>query len=94
MILLHSLGQPFGLHMGVDLGGGNIGMAQHLLHRAQIRAMRQQSRSKGMPEHVGRNFLGIKPGGAGQRFQLQRKMLPCQRPAYAMRRKQPVGYLV
>ena len=44
--------QPFRLHMGVDLRRGNIGMAEHLLHRAQVGAMSKQVRGKTVAQHM------------------------------------------
>ncbi len=44
--------------MGVNLGGGDVGMAQHHLHGAEVRAMFQQVGGKGVAEHVGADFLG------------------------------------
>ena len=44
-------------HMGVNLGGGNIDMAQHQLNGPQIRAALQEVTGKGVAQAVGRNFL-------------------------------------
>ena len=41
------------LNMGVNLGGGNTGMAQHRLDGPQIGPMIQQVGGERMPEHVG-----------------------------------------
>lgn len=50
------------LDMGVDLRGGNAGMAQHHLDRSQIRPMIQQMGRKRMPEHVRREwFCDVSP---------------------------------
>ena len=38
--------------VGVDLGGGDIGMAKLELHGAQVRAMGQEVGGKGMTQHV------------------------------------------
>ncbi len=38
--------------MGVDLGGGDVGMAKHELHGAQVRAMSQEVGGKGVTQHV------------------------------------------
>src|SRR3989339_427472 len=45
------------VHMGVNLGGGDVGMAQHHLHGAEIRAMFQQVGGKGVAEHMGADFF-------------------------------------
>ena len=44
--------------MGVDLGRGNVGMAEHKLHGAKIGTMGQEMGGKGMTDHVGRDILG------------------------------------
>ena len=36
--------------MGVNLRGGNVGMAKHFLNDAQRRTVRQQMAGKGMPQ--------------------------------------------
>ena len=46
------------LDMGVDLGGGDAGMAQHGLDGPQIRAMVQQVGGEGMAKHMGEYALG------------------------------------
>ena len=46
------------LHMGVDLRGGNTGMAQHGLDRPQVRPMIQEVGSERMAKHMGRDGLG------------------------------------
>ena len=59
--------QAFSGHMGVDLGGADVGMAEHRLHRTQIRTMAQQMGRKGMAQCVRRymfvdsNLLGVMP---------------------------------
>ena len=44
-------------HMGVNVGRGNIRMAQHFLNGTQIRTVLQQVNSKGMAQRMGRDFL-------------------------------------
>jgi hypothetical protein len=41
-------------HMGVNLGSGEIGMAQQHLHHPQIGAMVEQMGSKGVAQGMGR----------------------------------------
>ena len=48
VMLLDKAPQPLLDDVGVDLRGGNIGMAQKLLHRAQICPSFQQMTGKGM----------------------------------------------
>ena len=43
--------------MGIDLGGGEVGMAEHDLHTAQVGAVFQQMGGKGVPEGMGRDTL-------------------------------------
>src|SRR5215210_3229769 len=38
--------------VGVELGGGEIGVAEHLLDRAQIAAAGKQMRREGVPQRV------------------------------------------
>ena len=41
----------------VDLGGGDIGVAQHLLNGAQVRPILQQMGGKGVAQGMGGNVL-------------------------------------
>ena len=45
--------EPLTRHMGVNGGGGNIGVSQQQLDRSQIRPVVQQVGGKGMPAGVG-----------------------------------------
>ena len=45
-------------HMRIDLSGGDTGMAQHRLHRPQIRPVIQEMGGKRMTQHMGGNRLG------------------------------------
>ena len=58
--------EPVGKHMGVDLGGRNVGMAQHLLHRPQVRAMGEEMACEGMAQHMRRDPAGIETGPRGK----------------------------
>ena len=44
--------------MGVDHGGGDIGMTKQLLHGADVGAVRQQMCGEGMAQGVGSHPLG------------------------------------
>ncbi len=44
--------QPLLIDMGVDLGGGDVCMAEHELHGSQVCAMGQEVGGKGMTQHV------------------------------------------
>jgi hypothetical protein len=48
MVVQHQILQLIFQHMGVNLGGRKIGMAEEGLNNPQISAMRQQVRGKGM----------------------------------------------
>ncbi len=41
------------IDVGVDLGGGDVGMAEHLLDRADLGAVRQQMGGKAVAQDVG-----------------------------------------
>lgn len=57
MKLLVDILQSVLVHMGVDLGGCNIGVAKHHLYRTKIRTMAQQVGGKGVAQHVGGNIF-------------------------------------
>ena len=44
--------QPFFEHMGIDLRGRNVGVAEECLHHAQIRTVMQQVAGKGVAQYV------------------------------------------
>ena len=46
------LGDLLLIDVRINLRGADIRMAEHLLNRADLRAMRQQMRRKAMPQHV------------------------------------------
>lgn len=50
--------QPLLLDMGVDLGGGNVGMTEHHLNSPEIGTIGEKVGGKGMADHVRGNFLG------------------------------------
>ena len=62
MALFVDLTHPLGGDVGVDLGGAEIFVPQHLLDAAQIRAGIQQVRGEGVPQFVGRE-IGRKSRG-------------------------------
>ena len=57
MVLLMNLFQTLAGDMGIDLGGGNIGMAQHDLHGPEIGAMFQEMAGKGMAQGMRCDFF-------------------------------------
>ncbi len=58
VVSAHDCFQALIQNMGVDLGRRDIGMAEHFLYRAEIRAMCQQVAREGMAQDVGRNLIG------------------------------------
>ena len=57
-MLLDQPSQPLLDDMGVDLRGRDVGVAEELLHRAQIGAVLQKMAGKGVAEHVRRDACG------------------------------------
>ena len=55
MVLLHQPPQTLLDHMGVDLGGRDVGVPQKLLDRAQISAPLQEMAGEGVPEDMRRD---------------------------------------
>lgn len=51
-MFLNDQAQPFAQHMSIDLRGGDICMAEHLLYAAQISAVVEQVGRKGVAQHV------------------------------------------
>jgi len=56
--------QAFPGYMRIDLGGGDVGVAQQHLHHAQVGAMIEQMGGKGVAQRVRRQRLG-ESGGTG-----------------------------
>lgn len=52
--------------MGVDHGGGDIAMAEQLLHGANVIAALEQVGGEAVPEGVATGGFGEAGGGAGQ----------------------------
>ena len=61
VVVEHQPFQPIIEDVGVDLGRGDVGMAQQHLDRAQVGAIVQQMRGKGMAQRVGGNAVGVQP---------------------------------
>ena len=57
MKLLVDRSEVFAVHVGVDLGGGEVGVAEHLLHRAQVGAALEQVGREAVAQRVGRDPL-------------------------------------
>ena len=56
--------EPIARHVGVDLSGGNIGMAQEHLDGPQVSTVVEQMRGKGMTKASSSPYL--RPGGLCQ----------------------------
>ena len=56
-------------------------MAEHLLHAAQVGAVREQMAREGMAEHVRRHARGVEPGIGGERLKRARELRPRQMPS-------------
>jgi hypothetical protein len=65
MLGLHHLGQVIARHVGVDLGGGDVGVAQQGLDDAQVGAAFQQVGGEGVAQDVGADRLTVDAGGDG-----------------------------
>ena len=61
MELVVHLAQPLARDVGVDLGGRDVGVAQHGLQRPQVRAPLEQMGGEGVAEHVRRQRRAARP---------------------------------
>ena len=52
MELVVELAEALPGHVGVDLGGGDVGVAEHALYRPQVGAVLQQVRGEGVTQGV------------------------------------------
>lgn len=77
-MLLDEPAKPLLDDMGVNLCRRDIGMAEKLLHRAQISAPLEQMAGKGMAEHVRGDARGLDPDLKGERLQLLAEALARQ----------------
>ena len=60
--MLNQALQPVASDVGIDLGSRDIGVAEHLLHAAQIRAAVDEMAGKSMAQDVGRQSPRIDAG--------------------------------
>ena len=58
MIFFVYFAEMFLIDVGVDLGGGNIGVAEHFLDAAQVGAALEQMSAETMAQGVGGYFAG------------------------------------
>ena len=75
VVLEDELFQALLQHVRVDLRGGDVGVSQQLLHRAQVGAAVQQMAGKGVPQDVRGDAFRIEAGFGRQLLQLLRQTL-------------------
>ena len=75
--------------MGVDLGGRDVGMAEQLLHRAEIGASLEQMAGEGVAEHVRRDPRRLDARAERERLQLLTETLSGEMLRSISRREQP-----
>src|SRR5262245_54778549 len=68
-MLLDQASQAFLDDVGIDLRRRDVGMAEELLHCAQIGAALQEMAGKGVAEYVRRDARGFDPCGESERLQ-------------------------
>ncbi len=61
MARIHQLDQPSSVHMGVNLGGGDVGMAEQGLQNPEISSSRQKVCGKRMAKDVRTDPLRCDP---------------------------------
>jgi hypothetical protein len=69
VVFLDHFAEAVGGDMRINLGGGDIGVAQHRLHAAQIGAVLDKVCRKSMPQNVGTQTFGIESCGHTDFFQ-------------------------
>ena len=90
MQVAHQAFQPFLQHVGIDLRGRDVGVAEQRLHDAQVGAVVQQVAGEGVAQHVRAHLLGAQPGAGRERLQFAREMLAGEVAAVAERGEQPL----
>ena len=74
MQVAHQRLQPFLQHMGIDLRGGDVGVAEQSLHHAQVGAVVQQVAGEGMAQHMrAESRAGAMPQAAPSAFSSRAK---------------------
>ena len=81
--------QPLLEHVGVDLRRRDVGMAEQLLHDAEIGAVLQEVAGEGVAQHVRRDLRRRNAGGGGELLEVAGEGLAGQVAALAERREQP-----
>ena len=80
MLVLHQGAQLLVQHMRVDLRGGDVGVAEHGLHAAQVRSALEQMGRETVPDHV-RGQIVKNTRFPSQRRQQFPERLPGERPS-------------
>jgi hypothetical protein len=62
MAAVYKFYQPGGIDMGIDLGGGDVGMTQQRLKHSQVCAACEQVRCEGVSQDMRANAVGCDPG--------------------------------
>ena len=78
MMLLDQTPEPLLDDMGVDLRRRDVGMAEQLLHGAQIGAALEQMAGEGVTEHMRRDARRLDPRFQSERLELLAEALPRQ----------------
>jgi hypothetical protein len=68
-------------YVGVELGGREVGVTEHLLHAPQIRAAFEQMRGERVAEEVRVDAFGLEAGLLGQAPEDEEGASACQRAA-------------
>src|SRR5947209_7216533 len=66
MAAVDQFDQAAAVDMGVDLGGGDVGMAEQELERAEVGAAFEQMGGEGVTQHVRTDPIGRDAGGGGE----------------------------
>jgi len=78
MVAAHHTLQPLARDMGVDFRRRDVGMSQHLLDGAQIRAVVEQMGGEGVAQHVRADLRRVEAGGERALLQQLRETLARQ----------------
>ena len=89
MVLGDEGAQPLLEHVGVDLRRRDVGVAEELLHDAEIGAVLQEVAGEGVAEHVRRDLRRRDAGRDGKLLEVAGERLAGQVAALAEGREQP-----
>src|SRR5437588_3989746 len=79
-LVVHLPPSPVG-YVRVELRGGEVGMAEHLLHRAKIGPAFEQMRGEGVAQEMRMHSLGLEAGFACEPAKDQERTRASERPA-------------